>query len=76
MAAQPQQPQPMSGFDDDDFNRLDKEAARMMSEEAHEIQAQNARRNANEEDCSYNSMGEDPQLDESIQELERISSIP
>ena len=30
----------------------------------------------NDEDCSYNSMGEDLQLDESIQELKRISAIP
>ena len=29
-----------------------------------------------DEDCSYNSLGEDLQLDESIQELKRISAIP
>ena len=57
----------MSGYDDD-FARLDNEAARMGGEEVEPIAAAEQRRKAgaDDEDCSYNSLGEDLQLDESI----------
>ena len=72
----------MGGFDDD-FARLDNEAAQIPNDDnkrnniiigGHKSRPHN-RRNEDEE-CSYNSHGEDVQLDESIQELEKISAIP
>ena len=66
----PQQPQSMSGYDDD-FARLDNDAQRLGGEDG-----EFAGKRGEDEDCSYNSMGEDLQLDESIQELKRISAVP
>ena len=52
----------MSGYDDD-FARLDNDAARIGREEKdmQAVAANEARRKggADDEDCSYNSMGED-----------------
>ena len=63
----------MSGYDDD-FARLDNDAARIANDDNGDgIRRPKA---VDDEDCSYNSMGDDPQVDESIQELKRISAIP
>lgn len=49
----------------------------MGREEVEPVAVEQARRKgAEDEDCSYNSLGDDLQLDESIQELKRISAIP
>ena len=72
----------MGGYEDD-FARLDNEAAQIPKSDGINQNKRNpvvggpkkGRRNE-EEECSYNSHGEDVQLDESIQELKRISAIP
>ena len=49
----------MSGYDDD-FARLDNDAARMGVEEIEPFAAEKRRKGGPEdEDCSYNSLGED-----------------